>query len=140
MKCLAFVPTKDGAATKAGLEAVSYAVSCGAEVTAMMAGPISGDSGAGAAGASKVLHVSDDLKDEAQLAQAVAAAAEAEGAVLVVAPHDHVGRAVAPRVAVRLKAGMVPASLDCLKAQRSSAMCSVERPWHTCRSTPIARC
>lgn len=108
MKCLAFVPTKDGAATKAGLEAVSYAVSCGAEVTAMMAGPISGDSGAGAAGASKVLHVSDDLKDEAQLAQAVAAAAEAEGAVLVVAPHDHVGRAVAPRVAVRLKAGMVP--------------------------------
>ena len=74
----------------------------------MMAGPISGDSGAGAAGASKVLHVSDDLKDEAQLAQAVAAAAEAEGAVLVVAPHDHVGRAVAPRVAVRLKAGMVP--------------------------------
>ena len=74
----------------------------------MMAGPISGDSGAGAAGASKVLHISDDLKDEAQLAQAVAAAAEAEGAVLVVAPHDHVGRAVAPRVAVRLKAGMVP--------------------------------
>ena len=74
----------------------------------MMAGPISNDSGAGAAGASKVLHVSDDLKDEAQLAQAVAAAAEAEGAVLVVAPHDHVGRAVAPRVAVRLKAGMVP--------------------------------
>lgn len=74
----------------------------------MMAGPISGDSGAGAAGASKVLHVSNDLKDEAQLAQAVAAAAEAEGAVLVVAPHDHVGRAVAPRVAVRLKAGMVP--------------------------------
>ena len=74
----------------------------------MMAGPISGDSGAGAAGASKVLHVSDDLKDEAQLAQAVAAAAEAEGAVLVVAPHDHVGRAVAPRVAVRLNAGMVP--------------------------------
>lgn len=74
----------------------------------MMAGPISGDSGAGAAGASKVLHVSDDLKDEAQLAQAVAAAADAEGAVLVVAPHDHVGRAVAPRVAVRLKAGMVP--------------------------------
>ena len=74
----------------------------------MMAGPISGDSGAGAAGASKVLHVSDDLKDEAQLAQAVAAAADAEGAVLVVAPHDHVGRAVAPRVAIRLKAGMVP--------------------------------
>ena len=72
----------------------------------MMAGPISGDSGAGAAGASKVLHVSNDLKDEAQLAQAVAAAAEAEGAVLVVAPHDHVGRAVAPRVAVRLRAGL----------------------------------
>ena len=108
MNCLAFVPTKNGQATKAGLEAVSYAKQCGATVTALMIGELNGDGGAGAAGASKVLHVSEDLRDEGQIAKVVSAAAESTGAEWVVAPHDHVGRAVAPRVAVRLDAGMVP--------------------------------
>ena len=108
MNCLAFVPTKNGQATKAGLEAVSYATQCGATVTALMAGELNGDGGAGAAGASKVLHMAEALQDEGQIARVVAAAAESEGVTLVVAPHDHVGRAVAPRVAVRLGAGMVP--------------------------------
>jgi electron transfer flavoprotein alpha subunit len=108
MNCLAFVPTKNGQATKAGLEAVSYAKQCGATVTAVMVGALNGDGGAGAAGATKVLHVSNELQDEGQIAKVVSAAAEATGAEWVVAPHDHVGRAVAPRVAVRLGAGMVP--------------------------------
>ncbi|MEC7693113.1 MAG: electron transfer flavoprotein subunit alpha/FixB family protein, partial [Bacteroidota bacterium] len=108
MNCLAFVPTKNGQATKAGLEAVSYAKQCGATVTAVVVGDLNGDGGAGAAGASKVLHVSDNLQDEGQIARVVASAAELEGATLVVAPHDHTGRAVAPRVAVRMGAGMVP--------------------------------
>ena len=108
MNCLAFVSTKNGQATKAGLEAVSYATQCGASVTALMVGELNGDGGAGAAGASKVLHMAEALQDEGQIARVVAAAAESEGATLVVAPHDHVGRAVAPRVAVRLGAGMVP--------------------------------
>ena len=73
-----------------------------------MVGELNGDGGAGAAGASKVLHMAEALQDEGQIARVVAAAAESEGATLVVAPHDHVGRAVAPRVAVRLGAGMVP--------------------------------
>ena len=108
MNCLAFVPTKNGQATKSGLEAVSYATQCGATVTALMVGELNGDGGAGAAGASKVLQMAEALQDEGQIARVVAAAAESEGATLVVAPHDHVGRAVAPRVAVRLGAGMVP--------------------------------
>ena len=108
MNCLAFVPTKNGQATKAGLEAVSYAKRCGATVTALVVGELNGDGGAGAAGASKVLHMGDNLQDEGQIARVVAAAADAEGATLVVAPHDHIGRAVAPRVAVRMGAGMVP--------------------------------
>ena len=95
MNCLAFVPTKNGQATKAGLEAVSYATQCGASVTALMVGELNGDGGAGAAGASKVLHMAEALQDEGQIARVVAAAAESEGATLVVAPHDHVGRAVA---------------------------------------------
>ena len=90
------------------MEAVSYATQCGATVTALMVGELNGDGGAGAAGASKVLHMAEALQDEGQIARVVAAAAESEGATLVVAPHDHVGRAVAPRVAVRLGAGMVP--------------------------------
>ncbi|MEY3009568.1 MAG: hypothetical protein RLZZ314_210 [Bacteroidota bacterium] len=108
MNCLAFVPTKQGQATKAGLEAISYAARQGANVTALVTGPLTGDGGTGSAGASKVLHVAEHLQDEGQIARVVAAAAASTGAVLVVAPHDHVGRAVAPRVAVRLKAGMVP--------------------------------
>ena len=108
MNCLAYVPTKGGRATKAGLEAVSYANQCGATVTALMVGELDGDGGAGLAGATKVLHLADALQDEGQIACAVSAAADAEGATLVVAPHDHIGRAVAPRVAVRLGAGMVP--------------------------------
>ena len=108
MNCLAFVPTKNGQATKAGLEAVSYATRCGATVTALVVGALEGDGGIGAAGAAKVLHMNEGLQDEGQIARVVSAAADAEGATLVVAPHDHVGRAVASRVAVRLGAGMVP--------------------------------
>lgn len=108
MKCLTYLPTQDGQGTKAGLEAVSFAKKCGAEVVALAIGTLNADGGAGRAGASKVLHVAQDLQDEAQIARAVSEAAKAEGASLVVAPHNHVGRAVAPRVAVRLGAGMVP--------------------------------
>ena len=117
MNCLAFVPTKSGQATKAGLEAVSYAKACGATVTALVVGELNGDGGTGVAGASKVLHHQDALGDEGQIARVVAAAAEAEGATLVVAPHDHVGRAVAPRVAVRMGAGMVPGVTGLLEGE-----------------------
>ena len=117
MNCLAFVPTKSGQATKAGLEAVSYAKACGATVTALVMGELNGDGGTGVAGASKVLHHQDALVDEGQIARVVTAAAEAEGATLVVAPHDHVGRAVAPRVAVRLGAGMVPGVTGLLEGE-----------------------
>ena len=117
MNCLAFVPTKSGQATKAGLEAVSYAKACGATVTALVVGELNGDGGTGVAGASKVLHHQDALVDEGQIARVVTAAAEAEGATLVVAPHDHVGRAVAPRVAVRLGAGMVPGVTGLLEGE-----------------------
>ena len=117
MNCLAFVPTKSGQATKAGLEAVSYAKACGATVTALVVGELNGDGGTGVAGASKVLHHQDALGDEGQIARVVAAAAEAEGAALVVAPHDHAGRAVAPRVAVRLGAGMVPGVTGLLEGE-----------------------
>ena len=117
MNCLAFVPTKSGQATKAGLEAVSYAKACGATVTVLVVGELNGDGGTGVAGASKVLHHQDALVDEGQIARVVTAAAESEGATLVVAPHDHVGRAVAPRVAVRMGAGMVPGVTGLLEGE-----------------------
>ena len=107
MKCLAYLPTQDGQATKAGLEAVSYAKKCGAEVVALAIGALNADGGAGSAGASKVLHVAQDLQDEAQIARAVSEAAKAEGPPRGGAPQPR-GTAVAPRVAVRLGAGMVP--------------------------------
>ena len=97
-------PYKEWPGHKAGLEAV--AKQCGAAVTALVVGELNGDGGAGAAGASKVLHVGDNLQDEGQIARVVASAAAEKGQPCG-CPRP-IGRAVAPRVAVRMGAGMVP--------------------------------
>ena len=109
MSIVAFIHTQNGQANKSGLEAASFAAawakSIGAEAVAVVAGDLQGDGGLGAVGIAKVLHHAVALTDEGQIARLVsAAAADAKG---VVASHDHMGRAVAPRVAVRLGAGLV---------------------------------
>jgi len=68
---------------------------------------MSGDGSLGSTGIDKVLHCSEAITDSGQWAKLTAAAAQKEGASAVVASHDHFGRAVAPRVAVRLQAGLV---------------------------------
>ena len=111
MSVLAIVSTKNGAPTKSGLEAASYAAdyasSQGVSAVALVAGEITGDGGIGATGISKVLHCSEAFTDSGQWAKLAAAAVQQEGSTSVVASHDHFGRAVAPRVAVRLQAGLV---------------------------------
>jgi electron transfer flavoprotein alpha subunit len=111
MSILAIISIKNGAPTKSGLEAASYAADCasaqGTSAIALVAGEMNGDGGIGATGISKVLHCSEAYTDSGQWAKLAAAAAEQEGATSVIASHDHFGRAVAPRVAVRLQAGLV---------------------------------
>ena len=105
MKCIAFIQTKGGQAAKASLEAAGFAAGIG-ETVAVVAGELNGDGGLGAAGVSRVLQGPSDL-DDGQLARLISAAAEKEGASIVVCAQDHLGKAVAGRVAVRLGAGLI---------------------------------
>ncbi|MGB1075337.1 MAG: electron transfer flavoprotein subunit alpha/FixB family protein [Flavobacteriales bacterium] len=111
MAILSIITTKNGQATKASLEAASYAAawaeSNGTEAAAIVSGQLNGDGGLGATGIQKVLHCAESFSDEGQLARIAASAAESIGALGVVMSHDHLGIAVAPRVAVRLNAGLV---------------------------------
>ena len=108
MKVLVFADHRGGKATKASLEAATYAKRMGAVVEAVTTEGLEGDGGLGAAGVSTV-HVADGVNpsDSAQLTKMVAAAANATGAEVVVVGNDNTGRLVAPRVAVRLDAGLV---------------------------------
>tara|TARA_B100000902_G_C27245793_1_gene882517 strand:- start:416 stop:1348 length:933 start_codon:yes stop_codon:yes gene_type:complete len=108
MSVLVFVQIKDGKATKAGLEAASYAnaISCGS-ATAVVAGSIEADGGIGSVGISNVLAYSEALVDNSQIAKLVDAAALKVGANTVVFSANLEGGAVAPRVAIRMNAGYV---------------------------------
>jgi electron transfer flavoprotein alpha subunit len=106
----------EGVFKKKSLEAVQYgsaiAQRLGVDAAALVLGPIDSGMAAqlGAYGAKRVLHVADDrLKDfnARAFTKAFVAAAEKTGAKVLVASHDAVGRQVAPRAAVRLKAGMI---------------------------------
>ena len=111
MSVLAIISTKNGAATKAGLEAASYAAAWaraqGSEAIAIAAGPLSNAEALGATGVARILHHAEEVTDSGQCAKLATAASESVGAISVVASHDPFGRAVAPRVAVRLTAGLV---------------------------------
>ena len=93
MSVLAIISTKNGAPTKSGLEAASYAADCaaakGISSVALVAGEMIGDGGIGATGINKVLHCSEAYTDSGQWAKLAAAAAEQEGATALVASHDH---------------------------------------------------
>lgn len=141
MSILVFADTKDGKGTKSAFEAVSYgrkaADSLGGDLTVVAAGPLQGDGGFGNFGASKVF-IADGVNtsDGMQLTDMVAAAVEKSGAGLIVFSHDATGKLVAPRVAVRFKAGMVagatglPSGSGALNVRKSvfsgKAMASVE--------------
>ena len=66
------------AGARTGLEAV--AAKQWRDGYGVVFGELNDDGGAGAAGASKVLHVLEDLHDEGQIAKVVSAAAESTGA------------------------------------------------------------
>lgn len=112
MSVLVFVDHHNGKASKPSLEAVGYAKKVadqlGTDVAAITYNGIEGDGGVAGFGASR-LHVASNITvaDSGQLAKAVQAAAEAEGADVVIFSHDDLGKAVAPRAAVRLQAGLV---------------------------------
>ena len=111
MKTLVYINNNHFSA-KASFEAVTYAKKLGGEVVVVTYGNATGAEQLGAFGATKVL-VDSSLTnaDEQQITRLVAKAVETIGAEVVVFSHDLVAKAVAPRLSVRLKAGLVSGAI-----------------------------
>ena len=112
MSVLIFADNHQGKFPKSSQEAVSYGASIakmlGTDAVALAVGNINGDGGLGNAGASKVLVAQANASDSQQMTRLVVAAAAAVNADVVIFSHDIAGKLIAPRVAARLDAGLVP--------------------------------
>ena len=99
---------------KSAMEVVTYGKKMG-DVVAVTAGNIDESALAvlGKYGASKVmLDKSCASDDPQQISKLVAAAAESVGAKTIIFSHDLIAKAVAPRLSVRLKAGLIPGAIE----------------------------
>jgi electron transfer flavoprotein alpha subunit len=111
MKTLVYI-NGNHAHAKASFEAVTYAKKLGGEVIVIASGNGSDLAKLGEYGASKVMvDKSLDHGDAQQITKLIAAAAEATGAEVIVFSHDLVAKAVAPRLSVRLKAGLISGAI-----------------------------
>lgn len=120
MSILVYTEVSKGKIKKASLEAVNYAAEIatktGTTATAIIinAGESSLDD-LGKSGASKVIHINNNsinTSDSQVLTRVINYAAEAEGAQMVIFSNDLTAKAVAPRLAARMKAGYVPGAVD----------------------------
>lgn len=120
MSVLVFVESSNGKIKKSGFEGVSYAKNTadqvGSSVTAIVFGNADAAevSSLGEYGASRVLHAKGDAfnnLDATAFTAAVAAAAEKENSDIVIFPFDSAGKAIAPRLSAKLKAGLVSGAL-----------------------------
>ena len=115
MNVLVYTENWDGKFKKLSYELVSYAKAvaglAGGEVVALSVGNVGGDelSNLGTYGAGKVLNVavSTNGLDNQYYARIIAADMEMTGAAVLVMAHNNTGKALAPRLSVRLKAGLV---------------------------------
>ncbi|NRA13549.1 MAG: electron transfer flavoprotein subunit alpha/FixB family protein, partial [Crocinitomicaceae bacterium] len=113
MSTLVYINSNSGLA-KSALEAVTYGKKLGSDVTVVTCG--SADESAlsqlGEYGASKVLvDRSVTSNDAQQILNVVSTAAASVGATTIVFSHDLIAKAVAPRLSVRLKAGLVSGAI-----------------------------
>jgi electron transfer flavoprotein alpha subunit len=107
MSVLVYVDSFSGNISKNQFEAVFYGSKIGS-VTVVTAGSASDDvlAATGAYGATKVLRDSSiSAFDPQQITRLIANAANAVGAKTIILSHDVSGKAVAPRLSARLKAG-----------------------------------
>ena len=121
MSVLVYVEQADGKFKKSVFEAVSYAKAIAdnqnTSLTAVSIGNVAEADlkELGKYGAAKVLNVAtDQLKDFVNQAYAsvIAEAAQKEGANLIVLSNSFSGKGLAPRVAVKLKAGLVDGAVE----------------------------
>lgn len=115
MSVLVYIETGKGKVKKASLEATNYgahiAQQMGTTVTAIaFNAEVAHLEEVGKAGAKKILNVKGDQYknfDPVYLAAALEQAAKAEGSKVIITSFDVTGKALAPRLSGKLKAGMV---------------------------------
>ena len=115
MSVLIFIDSSEGHVKKASLEAISYGAKIGAqtgkEVQGVVLGPVSDDlASLGKYGVKKIHHVKDaslEHFDAQVFTSAIAQVAEAANSEIIVFSNNVDGKAIAPRLSVRLKAGLV---------------------------------
>jgi electron transfer flavoprotein alpha subunit len=119
MSVLVYTEISKGKVKKASLECVNYAASIakqmGFSVTAIVNNAdASQTEEIGKAGASKILTVKNDQigSDATFISSMVEQAAKAEGAKVIVFAFDVTGKACAPRLSAKLKAGLVAGAID----------------------------
>ncbi|MBS1637312.1 MAG: electron transfer flavoprotein subunit alpha/FixB family protein [Bacteroidetes bacterium] len=120
MMVLVYTEINKGKVKKASLEAVNYGAKI-AELTGGSVTAIAFNAEAsqleeiGKAGAKKILSVKNDALsglDNMLVAAAVEQAAKAEGSKIIIFSFDVVGKAVAPRLSAKLRAGLVAGAVD----------------------------
>jgi electron transfer flavoprotein alpha subunit len=144
MSVLVYTENWDGRFKKLSHELVSYAAGvarmAGGTVTALSIGKVDQDqlSALGVYGASRVLDAAAPSKglDNQVYAGIIASAMEKTGSRILVMAHNNTGKALAPRISVRLKAGLasgvtaLPESISPLVVRKKvfsgKAFCKVE--------------
>ena len=121
MSVLVYIEQADGKFKKSGFEAVSYAKAIadaqGTQLTAISIGNVGEDElkEIGKYGASKILNVSaEQLKGFINQAYAsvIAEAAQKENATIVVLSNSFSGKGLAPRIGVKLQAGLIDGAVE----------------------------
>lgn len=115
MSVLIFIDAADGAIKKGSFEAMSYGAKVAEQLSttaeAVVLGKVTDDLAAlGKYGVKKIHHVANDNLQhfDAQVyTKVIAQVAEASGATVIVFSNNIDGKAIAPRLSVRLKAGLV---------------------------------
>ncbi|HIP31634.1 MAG TPA: electron transfer flavoprotein subunit alpha/FixB family protein, partial [Crocinitomicaceae bacterium] len=113
MSTLVYINSRNGIAKNA-YEAITYAKKLGEEVIAITTGSADDSTlaTAGEYGASKILVDRSIATDDAQqLTKVIANAVESTGANTVVFSNEIVAKSVAPRLSVRLKAGLISGAI-----------------------------
>jgi electron transfer flavoprotein alpha subunit len=121
MSILIFADQAQGKIKKAALEAVQYgakvAEQLGTTATALVLGPVEAAEleTLGNYGAQKVLHAADARLHEVEstvFTKIIAEAAGKESSKVIIFPQNFDGKAIAPRVSARLKAGLVSGAIS----------------------------
>ena len=113
MSVLVFAESWDGKFKKGTFEAVTYAhetaKKLGVSTTAVTIGKLTDDAAQlGNYGADKVICITNNINacDSQGMSAAIAEVANKEGANLVIVANSNTGKTIAPRLAVKLSAGL----------------------------------